>query len=93
MTTKVEIKGSAAQQKAVISFMQFRKIPYVALGGEVDTKPKCHCGRVLKPFDAEKMICPLAHFTPINGTSTEEMPLQCYDPKEPNYIAPEDLPL
>lgn len=40
MTTTVEIKGSAAQQKAVISFMKFRKIPYVALGGEVDTSQK-----------------------------------------------------
>lgn len=32
---------------------------------EENAKPRCHCGRVLKPFDAKKMICPVAHFTPI----------------------------
>lgn len=60
MTKTVEINGSEAQQKAVISFMQFRKIPFVEIG-----KAKCYCGRVLKPFDGKQMICPVAHFTPI----------------------------
>lgn len=56
-TTTVHIGGSEAQQNAVISFMQFRKIPFTKV--EVGA-PKQY---------------------------------QCHSPDEPNYIAPEDLPI